>query len=196
MRHAYIYIIILAVSLMVGCSTPQYKAMSQSFRLGVPIRQTTNQVQYVELSAERVETFISSQGVDTKLRNTSDKYFCAVSEEWFTTTVLPEYWQFLKDLELQNRYEDEKNDCDDYTRAFTFFCKMKARRTMDMRYNMAVADVFYYVGGNKKNPHAINGIIVMTKEGNLKLIYVEPQTAGKFPEPSVDISKNVYFWSM
>jgi len=61
---------------------------------------------------------------------------------------------------------------------------------------MAVADVFYYINGNKKNPHAINGIIVLTKDGNLKLIYVEPQTVTKFPEPSLDISKNVYFWSM
>jgi len=196
MRNACI-LIISFIFIITGCSIRHYKTMSQSFQLGVPILQTTNQVKYVELTYEKVETFMASSGINTTLKNTSDQHFLAVDENWITNTVITEYKQFLKDLNLENKYESEVNDCDDYSRTFTFFCKIKSRRTNDFRYSMAVADVFYHVAGNKRNPHAINGIIVLTSEGKLKLVYIEPQTGIIFAESEKsNISKNVYFWSM
>jgi len=196
MRSAYIYIFMFVIFLVVGCSTHQYKTMSQSFRLGLPILKTTNQVRYVEISSDKVESFLASQGINPQYKNTADDKYCVVEEDWFVNTLLKEYYTFIDEVGIKE-YQTERNDCDDYCRAFTFFCKIKSLRTLNINHSLTVADVFFHKNGDKKRNHAINLAIVLDKEGKLKLIYIEPQDASVFlNEDNRNISRNVYFWGM
>lgn len=168
--------------------------MSQSLRLGMTIQQTTNHVKYVEVTAERVESFLSSQGISPTYKNTSDEKYCIIEEEWFTKTLLPEYLTFLSDTGMKE-YIVERNDCDDFSRTLTFFSKMKSLKTLNVNYNFALGDVFYHKNGDKKHNHAINLAIVLDKDAKLKLIYIEPQDATIFDDNRA-ISRHVYFWGM
>jgi len=62
---------------------------------------------------------------------------------------------------------------------------------------MPVADIFYHVNGSQLINHAINAVIVLTKDGKLKIIYIEPQTPAKLLESSyTNITKNIYYLAM
>lgn len=182
----------------IGCSSPMYERLSQSIQIGITIKETTEKVRFVELTREKAyEFFVPKGSTNSPIRMQADGLYCAMDENWFTNNVLVEYNQFLTQLQLENRYSYEKNDCDDYARSFTFFCRLKSLRIPDIKYSMPVADIFYHVNGSQLINHAINAVIVLTKDGKLKIIYIEPQTPAKLLESSyTNITKNIYYLAM
>lgn len=104
----------------------------------------------------------------------SDQYYTIVDEAFFTNNILNQFDAFLVKNQI-NLTVTNKNDCDKFTRAFSFFSRTFSIQCTNIQYIIPVADFYYSVGLDKK--HAINLIVVLDNITNQKkLIFVEPQT--------------------
>jgi len=172
------------------------KTTSQSIRIGNSIKKTNDRVRYIEINSTQIESLLFTNGIKTSVGGIGDSDYSVMDESWFRDVLLKEFNSFLTDIELKNKYDYPKNDCDDYTRSFSFFCRLKSYKLMDVRYTMSVGDVFYR-RNNGSEKHSMNFAIVLTKEGLLKLIYIEPQTPCIINQDDYkNISPKVCYWSI
>lgn len=101
----------------------------------------------------------------------ADGDYSLVDEDWFKQNILNTFNDFLfnNGVLLANK---KKNDCDDFARAFSFYTRIKSMQCSAIDYDMAVADVYLQ---NFDFGHAINMVVVLDKNGNKKVIFIEPQ---------------------
>ena len=112
---------------------------------------------------------------------TPDTYYIMVDEEWFKKEILNTmaFKGFLFKNGIES-YNELRNDCDDFSRAFTFYCRIKFRTMGFMKATPAVGDLHYSTPENNTGPelgggHAINIAILLDKNGNKVIRFVEPQ---------------------
>ena len=111
---------------------------------------------------------------------TADSHYVIVDEEWFKKEILPGFRGFMIKNGIQN-YQDLRNDCDDFTRAFSFYVRVKFRTMGFLKSSPAIGDVYYNdYNSNTGNDgfgggHAINGGIFLDKNGKVVVRFIEPQ---------------------
>ncbi|RLG72675.1 MAG: hypothetical protein DRO23_10090 [Thermoprotei archaeon] len=106
-----------------------------------------------------------------------DEYYVPVSEGELTDIVTKWKQTLLPKLV----YTPETFDCDDFASYFKAWATKKAGKNA---FAICLGEVFFKGG---KGYHAWNGVLVVSaKEKELKILYVEPQTAEIFEKTSVD----------
>jgi len=106
-----------------------------------------------------------------------DLNYAVVDEKWFINEVIGGFGNFLKKNGIDN-YNALNNDCDDYARAFSFYCRVKFRQ-LGYKASMAVGDFYYrtpydnsaLLGGG----HAMNVGIFLDTNGKKVVRLIEPQ---------------------
>lgn len=124
------------------------------------------------ITSADVSWFIRREnGIDPNYFTTADTNYVAVDEEWFKANIMDTFNAFLSKNGVAIA-DAKKNDCDNFARAFSFHTRVKSMQSKFMNADMAVGDLYYK---NLDFGHAINVAIVLDKEGNKKLIFIEPQ---------------------
>lgn len=122
-------------------------------------------------------------GIDANFIYGDEKY-AVVSENWFISEILPGFNVFLVNNGI-NGYTKLKNDCDDFARAFTFYCRVKFRSLGYTDFSPAVGDFYYkWSTGDNRNTlldgaHAICIGVFLDESGNKVVRFIEPQKANK-----------------
>ena len=102
-----------------------------------------------------------------------DNFYTLVDEDFFVNNVLVQYNSFLIAQGMQTP-SLLKNDCDKFSRGFSFFSRVKSLHCAAITNAMAVADFYYDANFDKS--HAINIAIVLDNKTNQKkLLYIDPQ---------------------
>ena len=106
-----------------------------------------------------------------------DNQYAVVGEEWFVREIIGGFGEFLR----RNGIETYtlSNDCDDFARAFSFYCRVKFRQLGYDKASMAVGDFYYrtpydgsaLLGGG----HAMNIGVFLDKNGKRVVKLIEPQ---------------------
>lgn len=125
-----------------------------------------------EISSIELERFIknsNSVAADTFLF--ADATYTLVDEEWFKKNVLNKFNEFLVKNGVSSA-SVEKNDCDDFSRAFSFFVRVKSNQSNFIKYDISGGELYYRT---LDMGHAINIAVVLDKNGNKKLLFIEPQ---------------------
>ena len=110
----------------------------------------------------------------------ADSYYIIVEEEWFKKEILPGFQDFIFKNGIEN-YSKLRNDCDDFSRAFSFYVRVKFRTMGFLKATPAIGDVYYnfYDPDADENVlvsgHAINGGIFLDKNGKVVVRFIEPQ---------------------
>lgn len=109
-----------------------------------------------------------------------DETYLIVDEDWFKKEFLTTtgFQSFLFNNGIQN-YSDLRNDCDDFSRAFSFYARIKFRAMGFKESSPSVGDLYYrtpydgtaQLGGG----HAINIGVFLDKNGNKVIRFIEPQ---------------------
>ena len=125
---------------------------------------------------------------------TPDTYYILVDEEWFEKEILNTlaFKSFLFKNGIQS-YNELRNDCDDFARAFTFYSRIKFRTMGFLKATPAVGDLHYGTPNDNSGTelgggHAINIVILLDKNGNKVIRFVEPQ-GPKFVELDEETKK-------
>lgn len=125
---------------------------------------------------------------------TPDIYYMMVDEDWFKKEILNPmaFRSFLFKNGIES-YNDLRNDCDDFARAFTFYTRIKFRTMGFMKSTPAVGDLHYSTPENNEGEkigagHAINIVVLLDKNGNKVIRFVEPQ-GPNFTELSEETKK-------
>jgi hypothetical protein len=101
----------------------------------------------------------------------ADNDYVLVDEIWFNENILNQFNDFLSKNGVY--FGDvNKNDCDNYARAFSFFARVKSSQAKFLNYDIAVGELYYK---DFDFGHAINFAIVLDKDGKKKMLYIEPQ---------------------
>jgi len=110
-----------------------------------------------------------------------DGQYIIVDEEWFKREILNkmqfESFLFKNGIEGYNKL---RNDCDDFSRAFTFFVRIKFRTMGFMKATPAIGDLHYSTPYDNSETefgggHAINIGIFLDKNGKRVIRFIEPQ---------------------
>jgi hypothetical protein len=101
----------------------------------------------------------------------ADNDYVLVDEDWFKENILNQFNDFLSKNGVYFG-DANKNDCDNFSRAFSFFARVKSSQAKFLKYDIAVGELYYK---NFDVGHAINFAIVLDKEGKKKIIFIEPQ---------------------
>lgn len=127
----------------------------------------------VEIEYSELQNFLIQSGISPFNQMVSDNTYSLASIIWIRDTISYEYQNFLKMIGM-SYYETDSNDCDDFARAFTLFCKKEFRNVSKInKGNIAVGE-FYYKQKKGIN-HAINFIIVLNEKKEKELLFYEPQ---------------------
>jgi hypothetical protein len=107
----------------------------------------------------------------------ADSAYELPSEEWFTSKFPAILGDFFKDLK-QTRWVSESNDCDDFSKMAAAFAHLIHNNTPNHKTgtSLAVGEFYYQINGDPKQGHAINFAVVKTKEGKVKVVFMDPQT--------------------
>ncbi len=104
----------------------------------------------------------------------ADTLYMLPTEEWMATQFPIALDNYFKDLK-QAAWVKESNDCDDFSKLAAAFARVLHHNTKHkVRGTSLAVGEFYYkrdVGGQ----HAINFAVVRSKEGNIKVVFFEPQ---------------------
>ena len=134
---------------------------------------TLDESSKVEIGYHELYNFLSEKGILPANRVAADDVYSLASINWIRDTISYEYNKFLSLIGMA-RYETDSNDCDDFARAFTLFCKKEFRNSLkDKKHSIAVGE-FYYIQKNGK-AHAINFMIVLNEKREKELLFYEPQ---------------------
>jgi hypothetical protein len=128
-----------------------------------------------------------------------DEKYVVVSENWFISEILPGFKEFLVKNGISG-YAKLKNDCDDFARAFTFYCRVKFRSLGYTDFSPAVGDFYYkWSTGDNRNTlldgaHAICVGVFLDESGNKVVRFIEPQEADKlYSVESIDEEVRKYY---
>jgi hypothetical protein len=102
---------------------------------------------------------------------TADSKYTLVDEAWFKANVLNGFNDFLVKNGV-GAVNLKKNDCDDFSRAFSFFSRVKSMQASFMDSDLAVGDLYYK---NFDVSHAINVAVVLDTDKKWKILFIEPQ---------------------
>lgn len=111
---------------------------------------------------------------------TPDEKYMIVDEEWFKKEILGDFGfkSFLFKNGIES-YSSLRNDCDDFSRAFSFYVRIKFRTMGFKSSTPAVGDLYYrtpYDGtAELGGGHAINIGIFLDKNGSKVIRFIEPQ---------------------
>lgn len=167
-----IYTILVCICLFVGCSKKEIVKEA-----GIQEIEQTN-ISWILRRENGIENINFIFG---------DSKYIIVNEDWFKKEILGGFKQFLFDNNIQNY--SLRNDCDDFARAFSFYCRVKYRSLGYMDYSPAVGDFYYKesTGGQGSLfdwAHAINIGIFVDNAGNKVVRFIEPQEADELHDIS------------
>ena len=110
-----------------------------------------------------------------------DENYMLVDEEWFKMEFLNslDFKTFLFNNGIENPAY-LRNDCDDFSRAFSFYVRIKFRTMGFKNATPAVGDLYYAdpymdTGAELGGGHAINMGVFLDKNGNKVIRFIEPQ---------------------
>jgi len=147
----------------------------------------------VEISSEELKGFMEDNMVSVFVSLTADKCYNLSSMKWLRDVESEKFYDFLNYSGML-RYKLEINDCDDFARAFTFFCKREYRLSnRNIRCSIAVGE-FYYITEKNKN-HAVNFVIVLNSNRDKELLFYDPQLM-KFVDLTVKERSSCYFYGL
>lgn len=163
----FLYILLASICLFIGCDRKKGIVESKATEIDTP------SISWILRRENNIENIDFIYG---------DEKYVIVDEEWFKENILFGFDDFL----FKNGIKEYglKNDCDDFARAFSFYCRVKYRSLGYMKSSPAIGDFYYkWSSGNQNSlldgAHAINVGIFLDKSGNKVVRFIEPQKPNK-----------------
>jgi hypothetical protein len=152
-------------------------------------------VGYDTISSTNIRILLNKWNIKPRMLEISDDDYIALPKSHVDAYVKG----YIGFATLNGLYpgRKQKNDCDDFARAFSFYFRASANRNTNFASNIAVADIYYC---NTNESHAVNLIIVVSTNYQYEPIFVDPGKAivgatNKFGFPT-NWNKDIYFLNM
>jgi hypothetical protein len=167
--YTFLFLVLFCLSVSIGCK-PASKSGTKPAKLEEIEETNISWILRRENNIENIDFIFG------------DSKYVIVDENWFVEKVLFGFEQFLFDNGIQNY--SLRNDCDDFARAFSFYCRVKYRELGYMKSSPAVGDFYYkWSDGDPNsllnNGHAINVGIFFNSAGEKVVRFIEPQKPNK-----------------
>ena len=149
------------------------------------------------ISSEKIESLLSDVHSNPSNSSFGDLTYSIPTKKWIDGEISINFEKFIDRMGMR-KYSPDRNDCDDYARAFTLFCKVEYKRyNRDKKFSPAVGEFYYVKDFSKTNnrAHAINFIVELDDVGNLKLSFYDPQLMKKVKLTEDEI-RSCFFYGM
>ena len=123
---------------------------------------------------EHIEDFMAARGIKS-VKEVTPLSRRLLSEKWITSTLVPEYRKFLVDNKL-TIYDPKTNNCTHFSSNMVAVCNaLLKKKTGDDHGTVGL----YVYNSNLLDFHMIHVVIVLIRDEEFELMFIEPQTGGR-----------------
>jgi len=166
------------ITLLLTSSCVTTSSVSPHIIYSLPIITNSPQYYFTEITVRELKVLLLEKGIFVRNILLTDDIYIVVSEDWFIDNLLVGYKKWMYESHNNYMFKYDKNDCDDFARAFSFYCRTMGKYYPNFRCNFAVGDLFYK---NISINHVINSVVVLDKNNKYKIIQIEPQDCRVIP---------------
>jgi len=105
--------------------------------------------------------------------NTPDEQYALPTQSWFFGEYAAALKNFYHHLGIE-KYQAGSNDCEDFALIGLAFASILHARSTRANAGLAIAEIWYQIGGHPDQGHAILAAIVETN-GRFEIVFMEPQ---------------------